>query len=1366
MADHINGINIGDAEDVFVASNRIIGVGSGHDVVTGSTGFIGDQGDIYTILSPVNGTIAISLTGLSQDLDIYLYDQAREEVDSSWRLGNANEIIYFELTANSLYYVEVHPVAGGSNYTLTLDLPVPVPLPSELGNKDVVNGFDIGDAGYNKITANEITLNNIGDGIVSGSTGHYTDSRDWYFFTPVESGEVSIKLTGLDGDLDFALYDQSNNIIDYSDNSGSNDEIIRFTAFGGQSYIIEIDNLEQGSDYILLIDSDASSPLPGIDSVNGRFSQDAGSTQDEALHMGWTREGTGYVSGSTGFGGDQSDWFTFKSPNYGRAEFTLTSNVADTDLTIFDESGRPIDLQKFSSGFTTTYTYWVDPGEMYYFSVDAQNGSQSYAVEVVLPRYRPEAFPVPVTPRSLSNGTTAEYGRNPGFALLNQDGSVAIWASSTSGGINGNVPGQSMSDVVQIYSNTTGFAALKSDGSVALWGDYQLIMSASLVSDQFESDVVALFSNRYTFVALKADGSVVSLGELPNWGVPLPTGLDSGVVQIFSSNNAFAALKSDGSVVSWGTVDTTYIPLDSEKIAQSVGSDVVEIIPADNAFAALKSDGSVIAWGNIYKGGDSSNVASKLDGGVEKVYTNGKAYAALKDDGSVVRWGDIGTPFLAKDIDAMLSSGVVDIHYNNEAFAALKEDGSVVAWGNYSYGGGFNNDVAQKLLSGVVSIQSFEGGFAAFKEDGAVVAWGSYLQQKAPDIEEMLSGGIVKILENYAAISALKSDGSVVTSITIEDIDQAEALSKEVLEIYAGDTDFFALKADGSVVTLGHNIHAEDMSDRLIAELSSDVTDVFTSGGNFIAQKSDGTLVIWGNSVFYNEYGYVEYEPMNPGLAEIATPFSNNFYVNGTESADDISGFPGNNFINALDGNDSIWGGPVNDVIDGGAGNDTLFLYGQPDEYVLSGSVLSGIEGDDTLSALEFVGFGFALNSSNHEIVVELADLQDTDSTDAIKTFAGQLYRIAVATYSDTHGLPPDLSQAMLSFKAFYSLAVGLERVDAGTDVADKLLGQNTRDLLYGNKGNDTITGASGIDFLIGGSGDDVFRFVTAGDSTLSAYDSIHDYSSGDTLRFDGIVGITAQREGFSWAGSVSATVTNIMNTISIEDQSVFFTDGSDGYVYIKGDGRGIDFNGTLIKLDDYSETPRLTDEMGVPVMTQAQIDLIEMYVIILGRAPNQSGLDFWNGIVANGQSFEYVAKEMWDSPGARDFYPNTMSIEEKVTTVYTNVLNREPLSEGLNFWIDRWEDIGPVATMLEMINALTSNNSSDPRALADKTLFQNKINLGGYLALSVASNDVVLARSVYEYLNDGHSLEDTIAYIDGQLGVLGQGGITDISVL
>ena len=63
------------------------------------------------------------------------------------------------------------------------------------------------------------------------------------------------------------------------------------------------------------------------------------------------------------------------------------------------------------------------------------------------------------------------------------------------------------------------------------------------------------------------------------------------------------------------------------------------------------------------------------------------------------------------------------------------------------------------------------------------------------------------------------------------------------------------------------------------------------------------------------------------------------------------------------------------------------------------------------------------------------------------------------------------------------------------------------------------------------------------------------------------MAGISLLSRPYTYTTSVAATVSAIVGDTAVSQSQVFFTDGTDGYVYIKGAGTGTSYDGTLIKL-------------------------------------------------------------------------------------------------------------------------------------------------------------------------------------------------------
>jgi Domain of unknown function (DUF4214)/RTX calcium-binding nonapeptide repeat (4 copies)/Metallo-peptidase family M12B Reprolysin-like len=384
----------------------------------------------------------------------------------------------------------------------------------------------------------------------------------------------------------------------------------------------------------------------------------------------------------------------------------------------------------------------------------------------------------------------------------------------------------------------------------------------------------------------------------------------------------------------------------------------------------------------------------------------------------------------------------------------------------------------------------------------------------------------------------------------------------------------------------------------------------------------------------------------------------------------------------------------------------------------------------------------------------------------------------------------------------FYWLVGDIEDV-IGSSFGDEIWGSELNnvlnalggdDYLYGLEGSDTLTGGTGNDSIHGGPGTDTaVYFGISSDYEISYDEESLKFTIAALIGNDGTDEVI-DVEFFEFADQTlqaSLFLPNtpadgnllvygdaiIGNTLLAEPRSISDANGLGDFSfqwYRNGEPiQGQKSNTYLLSASDdgqlisasvsyedgagHQETVFGESRLPTDPTSDAYTDLIEMYVIILGRAPAQGGLNFWSGFINQGKDFEYIASEMWNSEGAREFYPSDMTTEEVVTSVYINILVREPKEAGLNYWVGQWEENGPVETMLEMIGALTANNSSDPLAIGDKELFQAKVDIGGYLANTVQNTDVDLASAAFDYLESGYTVEETKTFIDTEMGVIGQ---------
>ncbi|MBB6114020.1 Ca2+-binding RTX toxin-like protein [Rahnella inusitata] len=191
---------------------------------------------------------------------------------------------------------------------------------------------------------------------------------------------------------------------------------------------------------------------------------------------------------------------------------------------------------------------------------------------------------------------------------------------------------------------------------------------------------------------------------------------------------------------------------------------------------------------------------------------------------------------------------------------------------------------------------------------------------------------------------------------------------------------------------------------------------------------------------------------------------------NGTDLANNATGWYAPDFMYGAGGNDTLQGGGGNDVLNGGAGNDSLngnsgedtyqFTAGHGNDYVYDNTG-AGEHGD----ILRFTGAnaGSALFSRDGRSLVIKAYGSD-DSVTVSNYFAGTdqpggIYRQFSFVFDDATLTESDLARSGITYN--------------GTEVSNNITGWYGVDLMNGGGGNDSLSGGSGNDVLNGGVGND-----------------------------------------------------------------------------------------------------------------------------------------------------------------------------------------------------------------------------------------------------------------------------------------------------
>ena len=333
--------------------------------------------------------------------------------------------------------------------------------------------------------------------------------------------------------------------------------------------------------------------------------------------------------------------------------------------------------------------------------------------------------------------------------------------------------------------------------------------------------------------------------------------------------------------------------------------------------------------------------------------------------------------------------------------------------------------------------------------------------------------------------------------------------------------------------------------------------------------------------------------------------------LTGTAAGETLTGGTGADVIAGLAGADTLAGGGGRDTLVGGAGVDTLSGGADADVFAFNaGDSGSTAATADTitdfasgLDQIQFVGMaGITLDATPYRnlgatvdaTVANIAGDGAIADRTVFFTQGGNGYLYVKGSGSGT-----DFNGTLVKLAGVASLAPSLPAFDereilnpvtgtagddalTGTWQADSILGGAGTDTISGGAGRDTIAGNEGADTITGGAGKDLFVYGT-GDASAAAPDTITDFATGaDQIQFTGMAGITYVTTPYAKLGAtVAATVEAIVADAGVVNRTVFFTQGGDGYLYVKGAGTGASFDGTLIKLAGVTSAPATSDLVG-----------------------------------------------------------------------------------------------------------------------------------------------------------------------------------------
>ncbi len=290
-------------------------------------------------------------------------------------------------------------------------------------------------------------------------------------------------------------------------------------------------------------------------------------------------------------------------------------------------------------------------------------------------------------------------------------------------------------------------------------------------------------------------------------------------------------------------------------------------------------------------------------------------------------------------------------------------------------------------------------------------------------------------------------------------------------------------------------------------------------------------------------------------------------------------------------------------------------------------------------------------------------------------------------------------------------LILGLQGANPNALVAleSAASGTNQSDLFYFNDLANIFNAGAGADLLFGFGGND--RFTGGADD-------------------DTILGGEGDVDTAVYSGSASRYILQIdgEGTVQVIDRS-----GADGTDTLTG-----------VELLDFSgrEGFRLVDQLGVASLSAEEIaTIVELYIAYFNRAPDAEGLNFWGSAYANGVSLEDIATLILGDTETQQTYPASLSNLEFATQVYNNVLGRDPDQGGLEFWVNAL-DIGGVTRDQFILEALRGAKVAAPEGSSaeeialrqgDVAYLAEKTDIGTYFSVIRGLSDVTDANIVMD---------------------------------
>lgn len=327
-----------DGNDTFATAQAVAVGSSTAGVISSAT-----DDDWYQFTVAGAGTVTVSLTGLSADVDLALHDSAQASLGASSNPGIAGDTVTWTAPAAATIYVHAVPVVAGATYSL-----------------GVTFTPQAGDGNDTFATAQGVAIGTMTQGVISSAT-----DDDWYTFTTAGAGTIRVTLGALSADANLALHETEPSPVATSANAGTASDVVSWTAAAGGRFYAHVVPQAVGASYTLTV---AFTPSGG----------DGNDTFATAQLVAVPSATVGVVSSSV-----DPDWYLAHTPGAGRITVTLSGLTSDADLELYGELPNLFVAFSYLAGTQTdTVSFTATSAVNYHVLVKPVGAATSYTLTV------------------------------------------------------------------------------------------------------------------------------------------------------------------------------------------------------------------------------------------------------------------------------------------------------------------------------------------------------------------------------------------------------------------------------------------------------------------------------------------------------------------------------------------------------------------------------------------------------------------------------------------------------------------------------------------------------------------------------------------------------------------------------------------------------------------------------------------------------------------------------------------------------------------------------------------------------------------------------------------------------------------------